>query len=242
MSVAKDELTRMIQQQPEARSAQDIVHDLAVYAILNRNAPAAGGTQSQRWRWFLDVVFGAIVALGIQEYSKVVPGAWQQGGAALAMSLFIAFSACSFVVYDIAIFHELTIKYPYRTTLMGFIRFYLDLVMAFMLYLLLMSAFKPVPDWAAIAGPVSFWHLGAFAWHVTAQFEHHVSDAKPGAAFQHIVFIGTYWTVTGIVGVVGQQAFDLHGTPLDSLMLVTLCGTILVVSFYRWSYIIRKVL
>lgn len=101
--------------------------------------PAA---HAQRWIWFLDVVFGAIVALGIEKYEPVIREAWFQGIRAFVLSLFVSISVCSFVVYDIAVYHALASKFPYRMTALGFARFYLDLVMAFILYVLLVNAFQ----------------------------------------------------------------------------------------------------
>ncbi|MCC2682535.1 MAG: hypothetical protein K0S36_2099, partial [Nitrosospira multiformis] len=80
---------------------------------------------TEKWTGFIDVVFGAIVALGIEKYGDFFPQAWHGGVGVFLLSLLVSIAVCSFVVYDIAVYHDLTIQYPYRSTFRGFVRFYL---------------------------------------------------------------------------------------------------------------------
>jgi hypothetical protein len=86
---------------------------------------------AERWKWFLDIVFGAIVALAIQKYEPVVRVAWSQGLVSFSFSLFVSICVCSFVVYDISAYHILVKEFAYSRGKLGFMRFYLDLIMAF---------------------------------------------------------------------------------------------------------------
>lgn len=201
-------------------------------------APAA---HAQRWIWFLDVVFGAIVALGIEKYEPVIREAWFQGIGAFALSLFVSISVCSFVVYDIAVYHALASKFPYRMTALGFARFYLDLVMAFILYVLLVNAFQIFPDWVSILATVSLWHVAAVAWHLLARREHGAIGSEMSAVVPHLLFIAAYWLVAFLSGVFGKKILGLDNMSLSTFILVAISTMILVISLFRWNQVIRKV-
>ncbi|WP_418140501.1 hypothetical protein NUW46_14965 [Marinobacter sp. MA] len=197
--------------------------------------------QSQRWVWFIDVVFGAIVALGIQIYEPVAREAWSQGVSEFLLTIFVGISIFSFVVYDIAVYHALTNKFPFGMTSLSFLRFYLDLVMAFTLYLLMANAFQLHPDWVSIIAAVSFWHCAAVAWHLLARQEHDVVGGISSAVLPHVSFIAVYWTVAFVAAQIGEEIIGLDGTALSSLILIIVSTTILFISLFRWNQIIKKV-
>ncbi|MCW5599402.1 MAG: hypothetical protein KIT59_09860 [Nitrosomonas sp.] len=152
--------------------------------------------KSQRWIWFVDVLFGAIVALGIAKYEPTVREIWRQEEySLLVVSLFVSASVWSFVVYDIAVFHILTKRFPYNINRLGFLRFYVDLIMVSILYILMVNAFQAPPDWLDIAITVSSWHFVAIIWHVLAQYEHKKTDGLIKDAIPHFKFILSYWFV-----------------------------------------------
>ncbi len=195
---------------------------------------------AQRWKWFLDIVFGAIVALSIQKYDPVVREAWQHGPGAFAASLFVAFSICSFVVYDVVAYNALVSKLGYTLSPMGFVRFYLDLVMAFVLYVLLNAALRIDPDWVLILSTISVWHLAAVLWHLLALREHKKLDEAGEPVMSHALFVILYWTVAFVATAVGEQVFRLAGPALARLVLLTVAGTILMVSIFRLNRVVRS--
>jgi hypothetical protein len=194
----------------------------------------------QNWAWFLDVVFGAIVVLGIGRYEQVVREVWVLGFGATALSLFVAACICCFVVYDIAVYHLLVRKFPYRQSFKGFLRFYLDLVMAFVLYLLLASALQVNPDWFAIVLAVSGWHLAAILWHMLARYEHGISGGRFKAYGLHALFVLTYWMVAGLGWVFGTGYLGLDRHQWPTLVLVLVSAAILVVSLGRWWQVLKE--
>ncbi|WP_416398839.1 hypothetical protein [Allohahella sp. A8] len=197
--------------------------------------------QSQRWVWFIDVVFGAIVALGIQSYEPVVSEAWAQGLSEFVLTIVVGISIFSFVVYDIAVYHALVKKFPFGMTSLSFLRFYLDLVMAFTLYLLLANAFQLYPDWLSILVAVSFWHCAAVAWHLLARSEYKVVGGLSSAVLPHISFIAVYCLAAFLAAQIADKVFGLESTALSTSILIVVCLTILVVSLFRWNQIIKKV-
>ncbi len=194
---------------------------------------------SQRWTWFLDVVFGAIVALGIQEYEPTLRKAMSQETESLVLSVYVAFAIFSFVVYDISVYHTLVKKFPYRLTALGFVRFYVDLVMAFALYVLMVSAFKEQPCWYDIVTAITVWHIAAFAWHVLARREYGVVKDFFSSAMPHIWFIAIYWLYAGIVYSFGK-VIRLEDPALSSFILIIVSTTIFVVSLFRWNQVLEK--
>lgn len=198
------------------------------------------GDHATRWIWFLDVVFGAIVALGIEKYAVVIEQAWQAGAVTLILSLLSAVAVCSFVVYDIAIYHALAKKYPYRMSKPGFARFYLDLVMAFILYMLLVSAFQVRPEWFAILATISIWHLAAMSWHGLARFEDPSVSLGP-AIGPHLLALVGYWGVTYVLAdIVERELLGLDDSPSSAVKLVAICACILAFSMLRWLHVIRQ--
>lgn len=202
----------------------------------------AASEQSLRWVWFIDVVFGAIVALGIQRYEPIVLESWSQGFNEFILTIFVGVSIFSFVVYDIAVYHALVKKYPFNTSLLSFLRFYLDLVMAFTLYLVLANAFQFRPDWVSIIAAISFWHLSASAWHLLAKCECGVFDGMARTVFPHIYFIAIYWTVAFFTTQIGERLLGLKDVVLTNLLLTVVSATILSISLFRWNQVIRKII
>lgn len=196
---------------------------------------------AQRWIWFLDVVFGAIVALGIEKYEPVIRDAWLQGIGSFTLSLVVTISVFSFVVYDIAVYHALAKKFPYQLSALGFARFYLDLVMAFVLYVLLANALQAHPDWIAILVTVSFWHLAATAWHLLARREHGAAGGIVSTVGPHVLFIITYWIVAFLASTFGTRVLGIDNGPLSNFILVVVSVTIFAVSLFRWNQVIRKI-
>ncbi|TCI02901.1 hypothetical protein EZV61_11440 [Corallincola luteus] len=197
--------------------------------------------QAGRWIWFLDVVFGAIVALGIQKYEPVVKQAWELGLATFVTSLVVASCIGFFVVYDIAVYHALANKYPYRMSFLGFSRFFLDLVMAFLLYLLLVNSFQVTPEWFPILITISTWHVAAMIWHLIATNEHpQTSSHSDVSALPHLIFIGIYWLVAFLADGFSKHELQLAHDSQARTTLVVLAITILAVSAYRWQQILKK--
>lgn len=197
--------------------------------------------QTQRWVWFIDVVFGAIVALGIQSYSPVVREAWSQGISEFAITVYVGLSLFTFVVYDIAIYHALVKKYSFSMTFPSFLRFYLDLVMAFTLYLLLANGFQAHPDWVSIITAVLFWHFAAMAWHLLARIEHKDKEKFASAVLPHVLFIAIYFIVAFFATQIRNNTFGLEETVLSTLILIIVSTTILFISLFRWNQVIREV-
>ncbi|MFD2097935.1 hypothetical protein ACFSJ3_18255 [Corallincola platygyrae] len=199
--------------------------------------------QARRWVWFLDVVFGAIVALGIQTYEPTIKAAWQLGALETVLSLVVAIAAAFFVVYDIVVYHLLVRKYRYTVSSIGFIRFFLDLVMAFILYTLLVSALQANPDWYAMLWSLTLWHAAATVWHLLAQAElSEPSDDNTLAESvgSHVVFILIYWAVAFVsYGFAQQEMASLELSP-DSVALTSLSISILAVSALRWHRVLVK--
>jgi len=195
---------------------------------------------AQKWIWFLDVVFGAVVALGIEKYEPVIRAAWLDGACSFALSLFVGISIFSFVAYDVVVYHKLAEKYPYCLTALGFVRFYLDLVMAFLLYVLLVNALQAEPDWFAILVTVSIWHVAAVAWHLIARIEHKVSGGLGRAILPHVLAIAIYWVVVFLAGAFGTKVMGLDDAGLSTYKLFLAAAMILTVSIFRWNQVFRE--
>lgn len=194
---------------------------------------------AQKWTWFIDVVFGAVVALGIEKYEPVLRAAWLEGACSFALSLFVGISIFSFVAYDVLVYHKLADKYPYCLTTLGFVRFYLDLVMAFLLYVLLVNALQAGPDWFAILMTVSIWHIAAIAWHLIARSEHKVSGGLSRAILPHVWATAIYWFVVFSVGVFGTKVMGLDDAGLSTYKLLFAAAMILAISIFRWNQVFR---
>jgi hypothetical protein len=186
------------------------------------------------------VVFGAIVALGIGKYEGVIRHVWELGPGATALSLFVAGSIGCFVVYDIAVYHLLVGKYPYQLSPIGFLRFYLDLVMAFILYVLLASALQVNPDWLTILVAVSLWHLAAVAWHVLARRELRATDDASKSYLMHGVFVCIYWISAFLAWTIGGGIFGLADGRWKTPALVVVSAAILIISLYRWVQVLKE--
>jgi hypothetical protein len=200
--------------------------------------PAKEPIQAERWAWFLDVVFGAIVAVALEKFEPTLTEAWKSGFFDIGKCLFVAFAAFSFFVYDIAAYHILVNKYPYHVTNLGFVRFYLDLVLAFLLFMFLMAALAAVPERNTIGmvAFISLWHLGAMSWHFLARYEAGLSILTP-TLIPHVVFVAIYWALLGAWYVVCNWWLKLN-LPWDSVSLLFLISTtIFAISIWRWHQV-----
>ncbi len=188
----------------------------------------------------IDVLFGAIAAIALEKYEPVVRAAWTSGLARFSVSVFVAICICSFFVYDVAVFHVLVKKYPYRMTVLGFLRFYLDVVMAFVLFLLLSDALNASPNWFTIIVTVTFWHIAAVVWYLLACTDQGVFKGAQSALIPHPLFVAVYWLVMGTANAIGRYA-GLAEALLSTVLLLAASATILCVSLFRWNQVIRKV-
>jgi len=192
-----------------------------------------------RWIWFLDVLFAGIAAIILQQYEPIVRCAWASGPGTFSLSVFVAMCMGSFFVYDVAVYHALANKFPYRMTLFGFARFYLDLVMAFVLFMLLMDAFNKDPDWFNILITITSWHALAFIWHVLAQREARKKSSLKITIIPHVYFVSIYWSVAWVSYFSAQLCGFSDATQSDAA-LVALSAAIAAISFWRWRQVIQK--
>ncbi len=196
-------------------------------------------TKTFQWVWFLDVVFGAIVALGIEKYEPVIRDAWSQGFEVFIPSLFVTACITTFIVYDIVAYNLLVKKFPYTKSKKGFIRFFLDLVMAFILYVLLVNALKLRPDWYSILITISLWHLAAQVWHLLARKEHNEKITFHEAVKPHLLFIIIYWCVA-IVVYICSSILGLNNEWLSLATLIVMSASIFIVSLTRWNVVMEE--
>ena len=194
----------------------------------------------QRWIWFLDVLFGAIVALALERYEPVLGQVWAKGLLATAISVFVTLAVFSFVIYDIAVYHALAKKFPYRLTRLGFGRFYLDLIMAFALYALLVQTLRLDPNWVTILGIISGWHGAALIWHLIARREHGVRDDMWAAVAPHAMFVAMYWSIAWLATGAGR-VLELADETRTTFTLVSTGLAILGVSLFRWKQVLMRV-
>jgi hypothetical protein len=218
--------------------------------------------EQERWAWFIDVLFGAIAAIALEQYESVVRQAWNTSLSTFVISVVVAVCICAFFVYDIAAHHVLVKKHPYHLTYLGFVRFYLDLVMAFILYVLLRDALSGNPGWFPIVVALTFWHGAAIAWHLLvfagelerrrqllggdfagSDKQPHTPPAFENAAvtvFPHVLFIGIYWLVVAAAQLITRITFA--GVASDTVTLLSVSVAILVVAVFRWRQVVRDVI
>jgi hypothetical protein len=210
-------------------------------------AEASGGSRmsnrdgipehAERWAWFVDVLFGAIAAIAIANFKEDIVTAWHPGYFETIKATIAALAAWSFFVYDVAVYHVLIKKYPYLVTFKGFARFYLDIVMVFLLYMMLSAALASDPEkhtWGILLS-VSFWHLAAAGWHAMAQSEESPRSPNPIAIMPHIGFIAIYWLIVLIVHCMVKR--PINSTPV----MFAVSGAIFVVSLWRWRQVVVRV-
>lgn len=202
--------------------------------------PSQQSQHVERWIWFLDVLFGAIAAIAIDRYEPIVRNAWATGIGTFSLSVFVAICVGSFFVYDVAVYHSLAKKFPYKITVIGFARFYLDLVMAFILFLLLTDAFNAYPNWFTILITITSWHVAAAIWHLFAQYEAQSMGNFRIAVLPHVVFIGIYWLASFLPYILGLRIFGFNEVTMSSPILVILSATIAIASVWRWTQVIHK--
>ena len=197
-------------------------------------------SQAERWPWFIDVLFGATAALGLEKYGDQFLLLWPQGPIRILQSLVVAAGIALFVVYDIAIYHVLVKKFPFKFSKKSFVRLYLDLVMVFLLYLLLAVGLKPDARWVEVLIIVSSWNFAAALWHILARWEIKPKDDWRYAILPHYGFILCYWTVLGLawlaLSFVAMPSEDTRGR----LFLVLACVTIGGVSWFRWGQVLKR--
>lgn len=134
---------------------------------------------SDKWPWFLGVVFGGIATFSLRNlYNTLLVLAAGRDWPDFFSHIFIAACFYVFLAYDVGVYYFLVDKYPYlpdRNLRPSGLRFLLDLAMAFFLYVILITStsLEPWNSTLIIAGALFSWHLGAILWHVLASWEHH---------------------------------------------------------------------
>ncbi len=191
-----------------------------------------------RWIWFIDVLFAGIAAIILQQYEPIIREAWANGLGSFSLSIFIAMSMGSFFVYDVAAYHILANKFPYKITLIGFARFYLDLVMAFFLFMLLSDAFSKSPNWQSILITITSWHAMAFIWHLLAQKEELQKTSSKSMIIPHVYFVLIYWAVAWATYLTVQQC-TTNESIQSNTVLVALSAAIAAVSIWRCRQVIN---
>ena len=199
---------------------------------------------ADKWQWFLYVLFGGIGTLAMRRLDE---GLWAAGQVSpVQLMHYVSLAVClfAFLIYDVGALAVLIKKFPYKISGWSAARYFLDIVMVFLLFLLLMSGLGPVPasDIASklvnvppqsplvMICAVSAWHIGAAIWHFLASFDHGHLPA-PTAYLPHVLFAGAYWLVYAI----GHWVFNL-----DTTWLLSLIGlTVLAISIFRWFQVIK---
>src|SRR5215813_9601900 len=98
-----------------------------------------------QWKWFLYVLLGSIGTLALRRLDEGLWAASHVSAAQLAHYIFLAGCLFAFLVYDVGALAVLTEKFPYKTSFLSALRYALDIVMAFLVFLLLMSGLGPPP-------------------------------------------------------------------------------------------------
>jgi hypothetical protein len=192
----------------------------------------------QRWIWVLDVLFGAIAAIALEKYEPVVRDAWSCGFIQFFISVFVAICIGSFFAYDVVVHHKLVEKFPYKVTFRGLCRFLLDLVMAFILFIILSAGFQANPSWEKILINITIWHMAAILWHLLAESTDEIKHKIFKIIGPHACVIGAYWIVTNLSNNIINY-YGLNTTVWSNLPLFLLATTIMIFSYVRLKQILK---
>lgn len=202
---------------------------------------------ADQWKWFLYVLFGGIGTLAFRRLEEGLWAASDVSSTQFWHHIFLAVCLFAFFVYDVGVLGVLIHRFPYKVSLLSALRYALDIVMAFLIFLLLMSGLGPPPAANAspglAAGPtqspvlvvfaISAWHLGAAIWHTMASFDHHHATPRLISFLPHIIFAAVYWLIYGI-----SYWGWINFTPMWLLSLIG--AAILVISVIRWFQVVKN--
>jgi hypothetical protein len=200
-----------------------------------------------QWQWFLYILLGSIGQLGLRRVDEGFWLAWGGSRERLLHYVFLAGCLFSFLTYDVGALAVLTNKFPYKGSVLSALRFAVDLVMAFLVFVLLMSGLGfPGPDQRpsglasvppqnpiVILTAISAWHVGATLWHVLASYDHGLGAPRRIAFLPHIIFAGVYWLIYA-VSYGGWIPVSREG------LLSLIGGAILAMSMMRWYHVIKS--
>ncbi|MFC1492223.1 hypothetical protein ACFLQ0_06525 [Nitrospinota bacterium] len=199
---------------------------------------------SGKWVWFLGVIFGGIAILGLRNLHRtllLLASTYHWGD--FFSQIFFAVCFFVFLAYAVGVYFLLVDEYPYhpkKNFKLSGPRFLLDLAMAFLLYVVLISGTSPNPrnSTLIIFSAVALWHLGAMCWLFLASMEHHGNMGKRKAILAHIKILGGYvllifvWANLFIDSSAGyKKSFDF---------LWVICIVVFCVSIWRTKAVIKN--
>jgi hypothetical protein len=180
-----------------------------------------------QWTRIMDIVFGGIVVFGLENLVLHVGEALQRPVRCFVPQLYAAVAVYVFLIYDVAVFHMLVEQLPYRERWLGFVRFFLDLVMAFTLMMVvvptcLLQGFATV---TMVVG-TSVWHVAAGLWHWVAHREHGRGAPRRWAYLPHALAIAAYWLF--LAGAVAVQHRPLERASLAAPFPLAVLSTLII--------------
>jgi hypothetical protein len=201
--------------------------------------PPASWTLGQRWIWILDIIWGAIVGIAFERLDGALRSCTNLGD----IIKHVAVAACLFIffLYDVGVHHLLVRTFPYRESILSACRYFLDIVMAFLLMLLLVSGLtaKPERSTIVILVAITSWHLGASAWHFLATWEHEHKLPTRVRVLPHLISVGGYWLLVGIWYLIRLSTSSVNWHAQSLLFIV--CGAIFLVALVRSYQVVRHI-
>ncbi len=208
--------------------------------------------QADRWVWFVDVLFAAIAATAFERAEPEFRKLWTMSGELFFDRSLAALAVIIFFAYDVSVYQVLVKQYPYQITSIGFFRFVLDVLMAFVMLLLLMSGLSgttipkagtaPVPaaiPLVSLLALLTVWHVLAAIWHFLANLEIHGTLPPFRSITPLFGFPLLFWALWGLLQLL-KWVVDFDDHSIERAKLWCICIAIMLVSVVRWRQTIRR--
>lgn len=157
-----------------------------------------------QWTLLLNVLFGAIASRAFADFhtsladekARSVPGG--SGPLHDALRYVVFAGAFSFYLYDWIVLQTLYVRFPYHTdSLVSFVRFGNDILMAFLLFGIVWSAasHRAISQPTGMLVRLTCWHVLAAVWHLLASLEYHRLPSVETLSWHLGIAPVSYWFV-----------------------------------------------
>jgi hypothetical protein len=145
----------------------------------------------EKWLWLLHVVFGLSITLGFRKLEETL----SSEGNLICQLCQIYEAVCLYVffLYYILVYNCLVKKFPYKKSKYCVLRVFVDLILAFLFFKLLITGMKPFneqPKYSIIT-LISFWHFFVMIWYILAL----TNTSREGRKYHKLILLGVFWGV-----------------------------------------------